>query len=46
MCVYMCVFAYACARVSECKPCVSVIARACVSACVCACVHAFVFVPP
>ena len=63
--MYVCVmrecmraFAYVCVRVSECKPCVSVIVRECVRvcvyvcasvclrACVCACVHAFVCVRP
>ena len=44
MSLCMCVFAYVCACVSECKPCVSVIVRACVRACVCMYESAFVCV--
>ena len=42
LCVCMCVGAYVCACVSECKLCVNVIFRGCVRACVCDCFHAFV----
>ena len=42
MCVCRCVFAFVCACVSECKPCVRVIERVCVRAGLCMCVRACV----